>query len=227
MNEYAVLGKRYLKAIDDFFEKFEKASGYSMRDILSQRVSRSESIPAPKGLIDMLDMLCNPNYDKFRLFFHGLKGFDGYCTFKPDEGVVSDENLRVFVSDMGAWQITLLTVMDMHILPVYWHACYAKWQPIFTNKDLQKLRKTKRQFARMTHETYEFLPKNLPTEPSVIPIEDTRIYQTVFYAWSEFAGYLKISSTITFPKGAFVLVNDLDIKTEVEKIVPYRPPVIL
>lgn len=84
--------------------------------------------------------------------------------------------------------------------------------------------------SNITHlmgETYDFLPKDLPTEPSVVQIEEGRTYQTIFYVWSDFGGYMKIASTITFPKEIFAVVQDIDIKTELIKIVPYRAKVIL
>lgn len=228
MNQYAKIGKKYLKALDVFFKTLEKSSGHSMRDLLSRFVkSPTIKIPAPKKAIDSLDMLCNPDYNTLHISIYGHHDFDGYCSIFTPDGKVSDEHLRVFVSDMGAWQLTLLAVMDKHVLPVYWHACYMKWKPILSEDDLQKLRKSKRQFSTLTSDTYEFLPKDLPAEPTVMPIEEGKVYQTIFYAWSDFAGYLKITSTITFPKGTFVLVNDVDIKTEIESIVPYRAPVML
>lgn len=117
--------------------------------------------------------------------------------------------------------------MSMHVMPLYWHACYMRWTPIFCDKDLQKLRKSERQFSALEGETYDFLPKDLPTEPTVMPIEEGRVYQTSFYVWSDFGGYRKVVSTITFPSKHFAIVRDIEIKTEIESIVPYRAHVIL
>lgn len=228
MNEYAKEGKKFLTTLDCYFQDFEKAVGYSILQYLRNDNLNPTDTPNPIKIIDSFDMLCHNGDGDLTLYIHRRRGFDGYCTFLDSEGKISDPHIRVYVSDKGIWQLTLLLVLSMHVMPMYWHACYMRWTPIFCKDDLQKLRKSKRQFSSSSEDTHEFLPKDLPVEPSVIPLEEGRIYQTVFYVWSEFAGYLKIVSTITFPeKTAFAIVRDVDIKTKTEKIVSYRAPVVL
>lgn len=227
MNEYAKEGKRFLKSLDDYFEEFKEVVGHGMIDYMRSRTTNLTTIPDPIKIIDSLEMFCHTGGTDLTLFIHKRAGFDGYCTFLDADGKISDNGIRVFVSDMGAWQVTLLLVMSMHVMPLYWHACYMRWTPIFCDKDLQKLRKSKQQFSALTSETYEFLPKDLPTEPTVMPIEEGRVYQTIFYVWSDFGGYRKVVSTITFPFKAFATVRDIEIKTEIESIVPYRAHVML
>lgn len=228
MNEYAKEGKKFLKTLDCYFKDFEKTVGYSVLQYLRNDKLNPTDKPDPIKIIESLDMLCHNGGKELTLFIQRRRGFDGYCTFLDSEGKISDPHIRVSISDKGIWQLTLLLVLSMHVMPMYWHACYMRWTPILCEKDLLKLRKSERKFSSFSGETYEFLPEDLPVEPAVIPIEEGRIYQTVFYVWSEFAGYLKITSTITFPvKSAFAIVRDVDIKTETEKIVPYRARVIL
>lgn len=227
MNDYAKEGKRFLETLDDYFKEFEKVIGYSVVQYMMCRNLSLNSIPDPIKIVDSLDMFCHTGGEYLTLFIHKRPGFDGYCTFLDSEGKISDGGIRVFVSDMGAWQVTLLLVMSMHVMPMYWHAYYMHWTPIFCDKDLQKLTKAERQFSTLEGETYEFLPKDLPTEPTVIPIEEGKKYQTSFYVWSDFNGYRKVVSTITFPSTHFSTVRDIEIKTEIENIVQYRAHMIL
>lgn len=227
MNDYAKEGKKFLKSLDEYFKEFEKVVGYSMVQHMRSRTSTVNSAPDPIKIIDSLDMFCHTGGEDLKLFIHKRPGFDGFCTFLDNESKISDGGIRVFASDMGAWQVTLLLVMSMHVMPLYWHACYMRWTPIFCDKDLQKLRKSERQFSVLEGETYDFLPKDLPTEPTVMQIEEGRIYQTSFYVWSDFGGYRKVVSTITFPSKHFAIARDIEIKTEIESIVPYRAHVML
>lgn len=227
MNEYVKEGKKFLISIENYFKTFEVVTGYNFMSVLRKDVGIPANTPDPVQIIDSLDMFKHTGGEDLILYLRGQKGFDGYCTFLNSDGKVSDPHLRVFVSNMGAWQITLLLVLCEHIMPVYWHACYKEWQPIFTDIDLQNLRNTECRYTHLMGETYDFLPKDLPTEPSVVQIEEGRMYQTIFYVWSDFGGYMKIASTITFPQEIFAVVQDIDIKTEVIKIVPYRAKVML
>lgn len=228
MNNYAKEGTKFLKTLDDYFNEFESIVGYSINQYLSSRDQTLTTIPDPIKIIDSLEMFCHTGGKDLTLFIRKIRpGLDGYCTFLDSEGKISDGKIRVFVSDMGAWQVTLLLVMSMHVMPMYWHAYYMHWTPIFCDEDLQKLRMSKRQFSGLEGETYELLPLDLPTEPSVMTIEEGRVYQTSFYIWSDFDGYLKVISTIKFQSPHLSTVRDIDIKTEFESIVPYRANVML
>lgn len=229
MNEYAKEGKMFLKAIDDYFKEFETVTGCPVISILRQNKPCPDNAPDPIKIIDSLNMLYHSEDTDLTLYFRGMKGFDGYCTFLDRDGKISDKHIRVSVSDNGVWQLTLLLVLSMHVMPMYWHARYMHWKPIFCDNDLQKLRKSKQCNSILPGETYDFIPKVLPTEPQVMTIEAGQIYQTSFYAWSDFAGYIKITSTITFPgtSSATALVRDVEIEKNIEKIVPYRRCVIL
>lgn len=228
MNEYAKEGMKFLTTIDRYFKDFEKTAGDSVLQYLMNDKLNPTNMPDPIRIIDSLDMLLHNGGEDLVLYIHRSRGFNRHCTFLDPEGKISDPHIRVYVSDRGIWQLTLLLVLSMHVMPMYWHVGYMQWTPIFCKNDLQKLRKSERRFSSFYGEKYEFLPEDLPVEPSVTPIEEGKIYQTVFYVWTEFEGYLKIISTITFSKkSAFAVVRDVDIKTETEKIVPYRACVIL
>ena len=102
-----------------------------------------------------------------------------------------------------------------------------RWNPIFCDKDLQKQRNSKRLYSTLLGTDYQFLPKDLPTEPAVMPLEEGRLYKTSFYVWSDFGGYMKITSTIRFPeKSVFAKLNDIQIVTNIDKIVAYRAPIM-
>lgn len=229
MNEYAKEGHRFLNSIGSFFRKFEKILGKDIYSIMRDGESLQDyNMPNPSELLAGMSAMIAPGDYILPLTMHSRRSFDGYLNIGNVEGHITDSILRVIVSEMGAWQLTQLLVMSMHVMPLYWHANYMKWTPVFCSNDLQKLRKSRRQFSSIVGQKYDFLPATLPADSIVMPIEEGRSYRVSFYIWSDFGGYAKVTSTVKFPQNTiFALVKDVEVFTETEEIIPYRVSVIL
>ena len=228
MNKYAIEGHRFLKSIDEYFGKLGKAIGEDICAIMRNgEPLNGYNIPNPSELLVGMSAMIIPSDYHLPLTMHSRRNFDGYFEIGNCDGHITDNVLRVIVSEMGAWQLTLLLVMSMHVMPLYWHANYMKWTPVFCENDLQQLRKSTRTYSCIKGNTYGFLPQNLPFEPVVMPAVEGRVYCVTFYVWTDFGGYLKVSTTVTFPKNTiFALVKDTEISTEIEEIVPYRASIL-
>ncbi len=228
MNEYAKEGHRFLKSIDEYFGKLGKVVGEDICAIMRNgEPLNGYNIPNPSELLVGMSAMIIPSDYRLPLAMHSCRNFDAYFEIGNDDGHINDNVLRVTVSEMGAWQLVQLMVMSMHVMPLYWHANYMKWTPVFCDKDLQQLRKSPRRYSHIKGYTYGFLPEDLPFEPTVIPVEEGHLYSVSFYVWTDFGGYLKVTSTVTFPKDTiFALVKDTKISTEIEEIVPYRASIL-
>lgn len=221
-NDYAKEGKQFLKRVSRYFKDVERvhdAEIYS--SYLSSTLLPLDKWPNPSMIVDDMSMLLHSKDYILPLQFHGC-GFDGLFEI-PQKSIISGRNLKVYASDMGAWQLTLLYVLSKHVMPLFQHANYIKWKPLFDRRDFLKHRKSHREWLFNREDTYEMIPEDLLCETTVITLEEGRKYKTSFYVWSDFGGYIKVTSTIKFPaQSTFVDVEDVMIMHKTEVIFVYR-----
>lgn len=223
MNEYVKEGKRFLNTVNGYFEEYCNAVG-CVSNIFSRYVADTSSrMPDPNRLIARMSHLRSPQHYMLPLKKYGMSGFDGYFVIGDEDGNMPDDGLEVIVSGMGAWQLTLLLVLAKHIMPLYWHANYMEWRPIFDDASLCDLRDSKRMYSDDNCSTYSFIPKDLPAEPEVEAYDDGRGYKVSFYVWTDFGGYLEIIANVIFPKERnYVKVSDVKISTKINRLYEYR-----
>lgn len=223
MNEYAKEGKRFLHAIKEYFDEYEKAVG-GARNLFSRfSWDITSKMPNPNKLISGLSHVKFPEGYVLPLTKCGMPGFDGYFAIGDEKEGVTDNDLTVFNSKMGAWQLTLLLVLAKHVMPLYWHANYIEWLPIFDDRALRNLRDSHERYSADFSDSYSFVPKDLPTKSTVEWIGEDSKYKVVFHAWSDFDGYFEVVSDIVFPEEKqYVKVRDVKISTEINTLYSYR-----
>lgn len=223
MNEYAKEGKRFLHTIKEYFDEYEKAVG-GARNLFSRfSWDTTSKMPNPNKLISGLSHVKFPEGYVLPLTKCGMPGFDGYFAIGDEKEGVTDNDLTVFNSKMGAWQLTLLLVLAKHVMPLYWHANYIEWLPIFDDRALRNLRDSHERYSADFSDSYSFVPKDLPTESTVEWIGEDSKYKVVFHGWSDFGGYFEVVSDIVFPaEKQYVKVRDVKISTEINTLYSYR-----
>lgn len=223
MNEYAKEGKRFLHTVNEYFEEYGRAVG-GLSSLFSRYMSASPSLmPDTNKLIADMSHIRYPKHSTLPLKKCGKPGFDGYFVIGDENGKIEDFDLEVFNSKMGAWQLILLLVLAKHIMPLYQHANYMKWQPIFDDRALRNLRESNEKYSDDYFDTYSFIPKNMPTEPEVEAYGDSSGYRVKFYVWTDFGGYMAVVTDLTFPDGKqYVKVCDVKLHTEIETLYKYQ-----
>lgn len=227
MNEYTKEGKRFLFSIKEYFNEYENAVGGGSNLFCRFAWDTSSLMPNPNKLISGMSHIKYPEGYILPLTKCGIPGFDGYFVVGDEKDGVTDSNLTVFNSKMGAWQLTLLLVLGKHVMPLYWHANYMGWLPILDDRSLRNFRESHEKHSDDFSDTYSFVPEDLPTVPLVEELGNETRYKTTFYAWSDFGGYLEVVTTLKFPnEKQYVRVSDVKITTEINTIYKYRCGII-
>lgn len=223
MNEYAKEGKKFVEAIDTYFSEFKEAAGGDwIMFFWGRNPLPINKWPNPTKIISSMDMFSYPEGYRLPLIRCGAGGFDGYFEIGGVLGMFFNSNLKVQVSAMGAWQVSLLLVMATHIMPRVQHALYLRWTPVFSKSDISKLGISDRRRSSFIKSNKHFKSDDLPVEPKVLQIREGQKYKAIFYVWSDFGGYLKVITHLTFPKNNGVVnVKDVHISTGIERIIPY------
>lgn len=226
MNEYAKEGKRFLNVIKEYFDEYGQKVGGAGN--LFSRFSwdthdTSSFMPNPNKLISGMSQIHCPDGYTVPLRKCEMPGFDVFFVIGDEEKGIGATELIVFISMSGAWQLTLLGVLSMHVMPLYWHANYMKWLPIFDDRSLRNLRDSHEKYSDDFSDSYSFIPDSVPTEPKVECLDGGHKYKVTFYVWSDFGGYLGVVTTVTFPKELqCVKVSDVKIDTEIETLYEYN-----
>lgn len=165
-------------------------------------------IPNGNLLITPLDCIFDKD-DALNLFYDGKASFDGYYFLNYQEATV-------LLNAMGAWQVALLRE-STSLMPLFWHANYIKIQLILSNDDLYILRKA----SGYVVENHEFIPIDIPCNPSVVTSEDKKSYEVVYHYWSEFEGYVEKHIRISSKDGLGLPYNIKDLLIEEQKRILY------